>query len=242
MRSQRSSDRIAVLAASAAVLALVVGGGCGYHRAFCTTGCGSCSGSALMAGPGGCADGACTGDVYPGTCGARSLGSCGGLSGFCLPLLSTRLACGSGCGDIYWNEWICDPPECCDPCSDGGCWVGPAPCAHPGGVIWGAVQRVKGAVVRVVHLGLYGYRPGYCGGCETGCAGCGVDNCLECSECMDCGVAGCNGGCAQAVVGDPTLATRGNPSPSRAAAYAGRSTRPSVARGSHRIVARQQYR
>ena len=107
----------------------------------------------------GCDDGACSGDLYPGTCGARSLGSCGGLSGFCLPLMSTRLACGSGCGGVYWNEWISDPPECCDPCSDGGCWVGPQPCQHPGGLLVGACRHVTGAVGRVIHLGLYGYRP-----------------------------------------------------------------------------------
>jgi hypothetical protein len=32
----------------------------------------------------------------------------------------------TGCSsDIYWDEWHCDPPRCCDPCNRCGQWVGP---------------------------------------------------------------------------------------------------------------------
>ncbi len=242
MRSPRRSIRVALLAAWMGLLTLGVGGGCGYHRAFCTTSCGSCDGGGLVAAHGGCVDGACSGDVYPGTCGSKSLGPSGGLSGICLPLLSTRLACGSGCGDIYWNEWICDPPECCDPCSDGGCWVGPTPCAHPGGVIRGTLGLVKGAVVRVVHLGLYGYRPGCYGACETACDGCGTDSCMQCTDCGDCGVTGCDGGCAQYSVSEPTLAAHGYANSRPRPAYVDHGSPQSIARRPHRVITRQQYR
>lgn len=44
-------------------------------------------------------------------------------------------ACDEGCGpcgsggcdrEVYWSEWHCDPPRCCDPCDKCGNWVGPA--------------------------------------------------------------------------------------------------------------------
>jgi len=27
------------------------------------------------------------------------------------------LACGAGCGGVYWGEWTSDPPEVCDDCT-----------------------------------------------------------------------------------------------------------------------------
>jgi hypothetical protein len=39
------------------------------------------------------------------------------------------LTCGTGCGGVYVNEWISDPPDCCDPCEPCGTPVGPCdPC------------------------------------------------------------------------------------------------------------------
>lgn len=35
---------------------------------------------------------------------------------------------GGGCGEVYWDEWISDPPYCCDPCDDHGNWVGTKCC------------------------------------------------------------------------------------------------------------------
>lgn len=42
----------------------------------------------------------------------------------CLPLFGVLFGC-SGCpGDIYWNEWFSDPPNCSDPCDRCGNWTG----------------------------------------------------------------------------------------------------------------------
>jgi hypothetical protein len=30
------------------------------------------------------------------------------------------LTCGSGCSEVYWGEWLSDPPACCDPCVNLG--------------------------------------------------------------------------------------------------------------------------
>jgi hypothetical protein len=35
------------------------------------------------------------------------------------------LTCGSGCGELYWDEWLSDPPDACDPCDNCGNWIGP---------------------------------------------------------------------------------------------------------------------
>lgn len=40
---------------------------------------------------------------------------------------------GAGCGDVYWDEWISDPPYRCDPCDDHGNWIGPKCC--PAGIL-----------------------------------------------------------------------------------------------------------
>lgn len=46
-------------------------------------------------------------------------------NGSCSERLVHRLACGSGCGEVYWGEWISDPPDCADPCDQCGNYVGP---------------------------------------------------------------------------------------------------------------------
>ena len=35
----------------------------------------------------------------------------------CRERLLGLLTCGSGCEDVYWGEWLSDPPEPCDHCS-----------------------------------------------------------------------------------------------------------------------------
>lgn len=42
-------------------------------------------------------------------------------------MLRRTFTCGSGCGEIYWGEWINDPPSC-DACNDHGDWTGTACC------------------------------------------------------------------------------------------------------------------
>lgn len=135
---------------------LLVGSGCCLTPICRTgTGCSSCSESIAATGcdscGGTCQSGCGNEEVYPGTCGTCVPGNCGGLSGLMLPLLSTRLACGSGCGGVYWNEWVSDPPVCCDPCNDCGCWVGPrcGDCGECGGCggCGGVLRRGPLAVV-----------------------------------------------------------------------------------------------
>ena len=62
-----------------------------------------------------------------------SCDSCGVCDGDCVghtpsQHLKHTLTCASGCGDIYWGEWISDPPDKCDPCDNCGNFVGPQPC------------------------------------------------------------------------------------------------------------------
>jgi hypothetical protein len=77
------------------------------------------------------------------------------------------LTCSNGCGEFYFDEWINEPPERCDPCDNFGRYVGPQTHCRP----WLAGLR-----------GLRGYRG--CGSCEGGC---GLGK--ECG----CGDAGCAG-------------------------------------------------
>ncbi len=46
----------------------------------------------------------------------------------CLSPLQQLMGCSSGCGEIYWDEWLSDPPDCCDPCDQCGNWIGPHGC------------------------------------------------------------------------------------------------------------------
>src|SRR5262245_61479315 len=91
------------------------------------------------------------------------------------------MSCGKGCSDIYINEWISDPPDCCDPCDK--CqdqFTGP----H-GYCCRGPFQRILSAI----HC--YKYCPppncgpwkpifGHCG-CGNGCGGCGDIGCSTCA-------------------------------------------------------------
>lgn len=43
-----------------------------------------------------------------------------------------RITCGKGCGEIYWDEWISDPPAPCDPCDEcTGDYIGRRCCPPP---------------------------------------------------------------------------------------------------------------
>ena len=98
-------------------------GGCDACRAPCNTGCG------LFAN-GGCCICIPKPIVWCGTqneCGPHGCDSCAcpsdcGLFSYC----RWKKTCGNGCSDVYWGEWISDPPDCCDPCDQCfGQWTGP---------------------------------------------------------------------------------------------------------------------
>jgi hypothetical protein len=203
-----------------AVLAL--GMGCQWHAMPGPGGCLTCPPATMDVGCdqcGGSCDGACGARVeadcdapcqqFPGTCGTFIPGGCGGLSGLMLPLLSNHLACGSGCGDAYWGEWMFDPPDCCDSCGDG-CWSGPAGnapyCGEYGGCLQGLLAGPV-AVIRGTQLGVTGLLSGACATVRCGYGqavgygdACGCADCTGMATapaCESCGASSCDGGCAQ---------------------------------------------
>ena len=109
-----------------------------------------------------------------GCCGPRGCGlgcrvplncnDCDGLGhGSCIPYgpldalrqMKRSLVCGSGCGEVYFGEWLNTPPDCADPCC-GDQWVGGATPCRP--FCW---QWQPGMLLR----GLYGGR--FCDGAES---------------------------------------------------------------------------
>jgi hypothetical protein len=240
-------------------------GGClPYASAPLANACDDCGG---MCGGACMATGAASGPAvaaFPASCGTRAVGGCGGLSGLMLPLLSTRLACGSGCGDVYWGEWLCDPPECCDACNDDGCWAGTAGMAPYGGYGGGCLQGIlagPATVIQGTYLGVTSLLQGTCStvqaGCRygmgygygypTGAAGC---DCADCSPgiaapaCSSCGRDGCGGTCVQSRRPAATpIATRalGTGVAQRHAARPAAHSLP-AAKPPHRLVAKRLRR
>jgi len=79
---------------------------------FVAAASGGCCVNRHFSGAGPCASGACHHACTP--CGA----------------LKQCMTCGSGCGEIYCDEWISDPPDYCDPCDPcTGDWIGPQWCS-----------------------------------------------------------------------------------------------------------------
>ena len=215
-----------MLAAIIICLVALTSGCCGLHGGGCGVGGGGC-GVVADAGCGGCGGG-------PGAC----HNNCG-VKNLLYPLLSPRLACGSGCGEIYWNEWACDPPDCCDPCSNSGCYVGPSVCTGPPLIV---------SVVHCVGRGVSDLL-----GVILGGIGCGPCELLTCGGCSSCGPAmhaghgvhggyidggcaggcagGCGGGCASASAHGQTIIQE-NPN---AAAFAARQQVPQVRSATHQI-------
>ena len=73
-----------------------------------------------------------------GSCGSNACGTCGrrecvpGL--YCLARLLKCAPCSEGCGEVYYHEWISDPPAGKDPCNCQGDWTGvpwEGPCGDP---------------------------------------------------------------------------------------------------------------
>jgi hypothetical protein len=99
------------------------------------------------------------------------VGCCnGGIKGW---LNSQATGC-KGCGDMYWGEWVSDPPDCCDPCNKCGDYTGNGgTCCKPN------------CLARLSRLfNGHRYCPGVCGdicgvpllGCNR-CGGAGCDAC-----------------------------------------------------------------
>jgi len=103
-------------------------GACAIEPPCCDGGgCDSCG----ISGPVGGGCGSCAGGIEPcGMCGTGScLGSCAqGFLSFARQSIHNVLTCGSGCGELYIDEWYSDPPDACDPCVD----CARANCAPPG--------------------------------------------------------------------------------------------------------------
>ena len=151
-------------------------------------------------------------------CGVTSCNDCDGI-GYGERVIPQRpfdrirngsLFCGSGCGEVYVDEWLSGPPECCDPCSgadwvggnsSGGCSACEVPCWQPGNLL------------RRLGAGLLGGRN--CTGTESsadcGCSNCrgigllgsgcllGGRNCLGVDSTSDCGCG--DGSCDGSTVG-----------------------------------------
>lgn len=113
--------------------------GCTYHMACGGRGCGA------MAGPVACDS---CGDVG---CGGR----CGLGRGFG-PFGLARFmgTCGAGCGSMYVNEWVNDPPDACDPCDDCGNFIGRRCC----------LPRMRRWAIGARSLWGFRYMSGSCGG------------------------------------------------------------------------------
>ncbi len=153
-----------------ALVALWTGGGCCCLGPQGTAG-GACCLSVCLPKPivwcgeqNECGPGGCDSCVCPTECGI-------------LPAMRRCMSCGKGCGEIYWGEWISDPPDCCDPCDQCyGQWTGP----H-GYCNLGPCQRLLAA--------LHGYRycPKPC--CDEWCGLCSKP---AASTCTSCGGGGCS--------------------------------------------------
>ena len=123
--------------ATVIVLAALLSSGCCLMSA-----CGPC------AGPVANCDGACDGG--PGCLGMGCLGRL---------LHAASAGCTSGCGEVYYHDWISDPP-CPDPCDIGtGSWTGAGPiAAHEYVAEPGCGATVAGPV------------GASCGACDSRCA------------------------------------------------------------------------
>ena len=84
-------------------------------------------------------------------CGVAPCGpaNCGTCMPFVNPIsaltshVANHMTCQSGCGEIYCDEWISDPPDNCDPCDPcTGQYTGPRDCCTPscGSRLWSFIR------------------------------------------------------------------------------------------------------
>ena len=122
-------------------------------------------------------------------------GACEGVGGPQVPHAPFQqwrksLICGNGCGEIYYGDYINNPPDCCDPCDNT------VQCTPP-------IQARPGLLVLSAVTGLYGKRVPRdaacaCGSCDicvgsyetttydSGCD-CGGYSAAGCSTCASTG-------------------------------------------------------
>ncbi|MGI9516581.1 MAG: hypothetical protein ACR2NP_06040 [Pirellulaceae bacterium] len=160
--------------------------------------------SGCVTGPVGCGDycGSGCGDYCGGGCGDYCYDGChpphahygGPLD--CVREWRRNLTCGSGCCEVYHDEWCSTPPDCCDPC----CFDYPAHhpileccgCGVPGCQGGCSVQPIRRMCSFVGSL--YGRR--FCEGCGHGFSDCCCEDPYSsygsgCDCCGDCGGGGC---------------------------------------------------
>lgn len=108
------------------------------------------------------------------SCGVASCGSGSCATGACRGALRQttkyNLTCGAGCGEVYWGEWLSNPPDECDPCDNWGGFVG-ARCCPPR--FWDCLCSS--------FCGMWGGRYAGCGSCGS----CGMD--MSSGGCSSCG-------------------------------------------------------
>ena len=118
---------------------------------------------------------------YGGHC---DCGQCDGISHNAVPHSPFQqwrksLICGDGCGEVYYGDYINNPPDCCDPCDNM------VQCTPP-------IQARPGLLLLSAATGLYGKRVPQHDAC-----GCGGSGCGDCSMAVDCGCGGESyGGCS----------------------------------------------
>ena len=93
-------------------------------------------------------------------------------------LRNGSLFCGSGCGEVYVDEWLSNPPECCDPC-DGADFIGANSNCHSS---CRAACWQPGDLLRRMGSGLLGGR--YCTGDQSS-ADCGCGGGCDDGGCSD---------------------------------------------------------
>ena len=165
-------DRVRIIATmkSFKVLAALVCSVSAFASGCCTMQpigpCGGC-------GTGGQLLGIC--GVQPDDCGSCETTTCG-----------SGLACGSGCGDVYYGERI-NTPAVCDPCDSMGGYTGGScgPC--------GTQLPILNRLAR-----LFALSP------NSACGGCGLDDCSSCSGGVDMGGHSSGGGCQSCAGGETT--------------------------------------
>ena len=172
----------------------------------------------------------CCGGLLP--CGPTSCNDCDGLSYAAQPIPQRPLAairsgkifCGSGCGEVYVDEWLSTPPECSDPCSGGnfvgtgasscgasscgvsscgvsscGCAACRAICCWQPGNLLRRFARLSKLIGGRCCTG--GQSSGACGGGSCGC-GCGLLGCGCLLGGRNCGGGSCgSGGCSSGSCG-----------------------------------------
>jgi hypothetical protein len=117
----------------------------------------------------------------PGESCANYGGGCGPFCCGLFPWLRGCWSCGRGCSEVYVNEWISDPPDCCDPCDQCyGQFTGPR-----GYCCLGPAQRVLAAIHGYKYCpgpNCGPWRPifGCCNPCGPVCGGCGGAGCASC--------------------------------------------------------------